>query len=209
MTSHLQRVLADKSNQLRLLKIMHVTLGVLFVSYSIALLFHEPRYFWVVVLLVILAVLFGAFIGGTEPDANQPDGGESAAKANGFIFFVLIAIVGGLAALLFISVLITTEYLALSLGYAAVSAACGLVLVHGERWSAKIFPALWRVEYKCGICELEMYQDGHYRCPVCDFVSKGKKRFGLKQHLTKSHSETLEAINLFKSVCESCQSRDN
>ena len=209
MEKRFDELLQQSSSRSRLLKSAHIAIGLVFGTYSIALSIYEPQYIKVAVMLVICGVILALVGPGTELDPNEPDGGENLAKSNGFLLFIALLIAGAITILLLLSALIETTRWGLSLGFFVTAGGCLWALLQSREWSAKRFPSLWRSEYECGICESGTFRDGKYRCPVCDFASKSKKRFGLRQHIKKAHPEVLSEVDIFKKVCNDCLTRDN
>lgn len=208
MSEQIDQLLNDQSKRKRLQKLLTWSLGIMFVCSSGIFIFYEPQFLWFVSMIGVTVFLFFLAVEGMQFDPNEPDGGENKAKANGCFFFIALSISGLFTLSTLLSALSQTEHWELALGYGTILIACALIFPRVPEWTARRYPNIWRIEYQCGICELSSYHENQYHCPACDFVSTGKKRYGLQRHFRQAHSDIQKKLNPFKKVCEKCADRD-
>ena len=208
MDSHLDYLLSEQSKRSRSLNRIYWIIGAIFVCSSVALLVYETQYLWLIPVIVALAIIVKLGVVGMEFDPEEPDGGENKAKANGCFFFIAFSIMGIIALSVLFGAMAATVHWELVLGFFISTGACIWIFLESREFTARRYPSIWRLEYECGVCESEMYRDNQYHCPACNFVSKGKKRHGLKRHIRKAHTELDQQINLFRKVCSDCLQRD-
>ena len=208
MDRHLDYLISEQSKRLRLLNRIYWIIGTIFVFSSVALLIYETQYLWLIPVILALAIIVKVGVAGMEFDPEEPDGGENKAKANGCLFFITFLIMGIIALSVLIAAMAATVHWELVLGFLISIGACIWIFLKSRELTAKRYPSIWRLEYECGVCESEMYRDNQYHCPACTFVSKSKKRHGLKQHIRKAHPELDQQLNLFRKVCSNCLQRD-
>ena len=207
MTTPISELLTKQIKRRRIQKFLRGSIAVLVGGSSVILIGLEPQYLTFVGLLALMAVIGMFAVKAMEFDPNEPDGGERKAKANGCLFFIILAFVGLWALASLLSAIVATEHYEFVIAYGVVLGIAVRLYPKIAEFTAKKYPEIWRLEYACGICETGCFRDGKYCCPVCDFVSTSQKHHGLKQHYTKSHRETARSLSIFNRICSECTER--
>jgi len=209
MTTPISELLTKQIKRRRVQKFLSGSIAVLVGGSSVILIGLEPQYLTFVGFLALMAVIGVIAVKAMEFDPNEPDGGENKAKANGCLFFIILAFVGLWALASLLSAIMATEHYEFAIGYGVVLGIAVRLYPKIAEFTAKKYPEIWRLEYECGICETGCYKNGKYICPVCDFVSTSQKHHGLRQHYTKSHREIAKSLPIFGRICNDCKSKNN
>ncbi|MDC1239884.1 hypothetical protein N8Z80_02470 [Litorivicinus sp.] len=208
MNTHTENLLKDQAKRKRLQKTGTTLILIMLSSTSVGFLVLEPQFLVVVLMLGVEVGLFYGFMEASEFDPEDADGGGDKALGRSIFFVILIVLAGLYALSFFLEAVVETENYTVLFCYILVLILCAYLYPNIDELTAKRYPAIWRLEYSCGICETGAYQDYQYKCPLCDFVSSDKKRYGLARHMTQTHANIARDLPLIKSVCSDCKSRD-